>query len=131
MCVCTRGVCEVEGPEALDGKADLWSAIGIGLDGEPAYTRRVSPAVPVGEVALGPVLKVLGPARADRGALPRKVQKRRGPHTAGLRDGQVSSRGLAGVGAGAGGVAPGVRACIPGCLGPSAVRSLLPPRFLL
>ena len=107
----------------------VWSS--IGLDGEPAYTRRVSPAAPAVEVAFWPVLKVRSPARADWGALPRRVQKCGGPHTAGLGDGQVSSRGLAGVGAGAGGVAPGVRACIPGCLGPSAVRSLLPPRFLL
>ena len=34
--------------------------------------------------------------RANQGALPRKVQKGRGLHRAGLGDGQVSSRGLAG-----------------------------------
>lgn len=68
MRVCTWGVCEVGGPEALEGKADLWGAIqhwaGWGACIHPA-----------GEVAFWPVLKVRGPVRADRGALPRKVQK--------------------------------------------------------
>ena len=96
----------------------------IGLDGEPAYTRlflqqsrqvKLPSGLSSKSAAQRGPIGVLCPGRS------RSV----GGHTAGLGDGQVSSRGWAG------GVAPGVRACIPGCLGPSAVRSLPPPRFLL
>ena len=81
MRVCAQGVCEVGGPEALDGKADLWSAIQHWAGWGARIHKAVSPAVPAGEVAFWPVLKVRGPARADWGALPRKVQKCGGPHS--------------------------------------------------